>query len=256
MRFGCVNNQLTGCIPTALWSKLSVPVWDDGTPIGTIDLPWCDAVEVLVATPPLNPSLVEACASGGALADFEQSQDLINDCATLLEAKQILAGDSEVLNWSAVTPLAEWIGVGLDASTGRVRSLGLSREGLSGRISSVLAILTSLEWLSLRGNRMTGEIPAELGQLRNLTHLVLKSNQLSREIPVELAELSKLQTIGLSGNELTGEIPTGFGTLPRLTRLYLNANRLEGCIPAGLERFRFDIRDFSNPKLTHCGNNR
>ncbi len=248
--FGFVNNRLTGCIPTALWSKLSVPVRDDGTPIGTIDLPWCDAVQVLVSAPPLNPLLVEACASGPALADFEQSQELINDCAALLESKEILAGDSEILNWSAATPLADWIGVGLDASTGRVRALGLSGQGISGRIPAVLANLTSLAWLSLSGNRMTGEIPAELGHLRNLTHLILDSNQLSGAIPAELGALTELRELWLTDNRLSGAIPATLGALENLRELRLANNRLSGEIPADLARLDGGWLDLSGNRLT------
>ena len=70
------------------------------------------------------------------------------------------------LNWSSNTkwlsdaPLEEWSGVTTDDS-GRVTSLRLS------------------------GNELSGRIPPELGSLSNLVGLYLSENQLSGEIPLE-----------------------------------------------------------------------
>ena len=79
-RIGFFNNQLSGCVPIGLWSKLASVYHDDGTPVGAVALPWCDAVQLQVALPPLNPTLIEACASGAVLASLSQSQELLNDC--------------------------------------------------------------------------------------------------------------------------------------------------------------------------------
>ncbi|MCY3809197.1 MAG: Ig-like domain-containing protein [Gemmatimonadetes bacterium] len=68
-------------------------------------------------------------------------------------------------NWKTDEPLDQWFGVSTDAS-GRVVTLELSDNSLTGEIPHELASLPNLEELQLGGNGLTGEIPPELG-----THL-------------------------------------------------------------------------------------
>ena len=73
IRITFFNNQLTGCVPVALWDKLSEIRYDDGSR-GTVQLPWCDAVEVSASLPPLDETLVAACASEGAVPTRSRTQ--------------------------------------------------------------------------------------------------------------------------------------------------------------------------------------
>ena len=156
--------------------------------------------------------------------------------------------------------MCEWSGVTCDGN-GRVTSLFLQSNNLTGElpddlgnlselryincidnaltgdIPSTLGNLSNLEVLYLSGNQfssLSGSIPPELGNLSNLTTLVLAENQLSGSIPTELGNLSNLTTLGLSGNQLSGSIPTELGNLNNLAALYLHANQLSGGIPASL----------------------
>lgn len=72
-------------------------------------------------------------------------------------------------NWKTDAPLSEWHGVIPNRTTGRVGSLSLVRNNLTGEIPGELGNLTALGGsLSLFGNNLTGEIPGELGNLTNL----------------------------------------------------------------------------------------
>ncbi|MCY4581197.1 MAG: hypothetical protein OXE50_00115, partial [Chloroflexi bacterium] len=88
-------------------------------------------------------------------------------------------------NWLSDAPLAEWSGVETDAN-GRVITLDLRWNRLTGEIPSELGSLSNLESLGLGLNQLTGEIPPWLGDLSNLEQLFLNSNDLSGEIPPEL----------------------------------------------------------------------
>ena len=244
------NNQLTGCVPTDLWSKLATIVHDDGTPVGVVTLPWCDAVQVSVAVPPLNRTLIEACKAGSVFTDVTSNTESLNDCAALLEAKEILEGTSGDLNWTAETPISDWTGVWFEESVGRVRGLGLSGQALGGRIPAILANLTDIEAISLRDNQLIGEIPAELGHLGKLTRLRLDRNQLTGSIPPELGALAELDTLSLAENQLGGSIPAELGQLGNLRELSLQDNRLDGEIPSALARLNGGQLNLSGNRLS------
>ena len=117
-------------------------------------------------------------------------------------------------NWLSDAPIDQWYGVAIDAG-GRVQSLRLGGNGLSGTVPPEIGRLSNLRELSLSDNRLTGEIPAELGSLPRLASLELSNNQLSGQIPRELASLSgNLTGLDLRGNHLTGCIPDGLRGVP------------------------------------------
>ena len=206
------GNLLTGCVPDGL---RDVPNND----IASLGLPFCSE---------------HPCVSGGAVVDAT-NDGLRSDCETLLAARDALVGTA-TLNWSADTPIAEWNGVVLGGTHGRVTELLLGGLSLNGGIPPELGGLSNLTELGLYGNQLTGEIPPELGGLSNLTGLVLDGNQLTGEIPPELGRLSNLMHLFLSGNQLTGEIPPELGRLSNLTGLVLAGNQLTGEIPPELGR--------------------
>ena len=75
-------------------------------------------------------------------------------------------------NWLSDTPLGEWEGVSTN-DDGRVTSLNLGSNELSGEIPAELGSLSNLRWLEFKYNDLSGEIPAELGSLSNLEALEL-----------------------------------------------------------------------------------
>ena len=136
-------------------------------------------------------------------------------------------------NWLSDQPLDQWYGVFIDAD-GRVSSLDLSYNDLSGSIPPALGNLTNLRGLSLNYNQLTGSIPPALGNLTNLIVLDLSDNQLTGSIPPALENLTNLRALFLNYNQLTGSIPPALENLTNLIRLSLNYNQLTGSIPPAL----------------------
>ena len=135
---------------------------------------------------------------------------LLQDCALLLEIRDLLVGNSIKLNWHPSLPLGSWQGVELDGPSARVIGLHLPALALSGRI------------------------PAELGKLAKLRRLVLESNALTGAIPPELGDLEELEELRLRNNRLGGPVPEMLGQLPRLSLLRLAGNRFTAPMPAAL----------------------
>ena len=198
------------------------------------DGPWSDT-----ATGP--PSTQRVCVTGGAVANAASNPWLVSDCEALLAARDTLTG-SATLNWSADTPIAEWHGVTVEGTPGRVTRLSLGSQGLAGAIPSKLGDLTNLRWLDLEWNQLSGEIPSELGDLVNLESLFLRANQLSGAIPSKLGDLVNLRLLFLEGNQLSGAIPPELGDLA-LEHLYLRYNQLTGCVPAELRDVAYNDLD-------------
>ncbi|MDD9999135.1 MAG: hypothetical protein OXQ89_15470, partial [Rhodospirillaceae bacterium] len=135
-------------------------------------------------------------------------------------------------NWLTDAPIGAWHGV--TVSDGRIVSLSLYDNGLSGPIPPELGNLTRLVHLYLDFNDLTGPIPPELGELKSLEDLYLGSNALSGWIPPELGNLTRLGVLNLEFNTLTGPIPRELGNLPRVRILRLWINQLTGSIPQEL----------------------
>ncbi len=137
-------------------------------------------------------------------------------------------------NWKDdSTDIGEWFGVGVDRS-GRVISLELSSNGLTGSIPPELGRLADLRLLHLGFNSLTGSIPSQLGDLARLESLALSFNSLAGSIPDSLGGLSNLFQLFLSSNSLTGSIPPELGGLDGLLSLDLSSNDLTGTIPRSL----------------------
>ena len=135
-------------------------------------------------------------------------------------------------NWLTNAPLRNWYGVEVDGD-GRVSSLGIYRNNLTGAIPPELGKLAELRELVLSGN-LTGQIPRELGDLTALTDLGLFATNLTGSIPPELGNLARLEHLRLIENNLTGSIPPELGNLTALTNLNLYDNNLTGLIPPEL----------------------
>ena len=136
-------------------------------------------------------------------------------------------------NWLTDAPLQEWYGVGVD-DNGRVTSLGLERNGLTGRIPSQLGDLRGLRAVNLGNNALIGGLPDELLNLDRLELLLLHSNSLRGRIPVWLTEMPSLRSLLLILNEFSGPIPKELGRMPVIEGLNMGWNNLVGEIPPEL----------------------
>ena len=140
--------------------------------------------------------------------------------------------------WLTDAPLHLWHGVATGAD-GRVVSLSMHLNDVTGPIPPELADLSRLEVLSLvnsklRSPGLTGPIPAELARLSRLRRIDFNSNSLTGHIPPALGDLPWLEELTLSYNLLEGPIPGELGELDRLWALNLHGNRLSGAIPPEL----------------------
>lgn len=161
-----------------------------------------------------------------------------DDKATLVAFYNSTGGDDWTTrtNWNDDTKdIGEWFGVSTDAN-GRVFSLELDENNLTGNIPAALGNLTSLTRLHLSRNSLTGTIPKELGNLDNLIGLNLDYNSLTGAIPEELGKLDNLIGLYLGNNSLTGAIPRELANLGSLQALSLEKNRLSGTVPRELGR--------------------
>jgi len=142
-------------------------------------------------------------------------------------------------------------GVGLDAQ-GRVDSLHLYSNQLSGSLPGELSNLTNLYWLRLASNQLSGNLPAELGNLTKLRYLYLHVNQLSGSLPAELGNLTNLEGLWLYNNQFSGSLPAELGNLTKLTGLSLSVNQFSGSLPVelgnltNLERLYLNYNQFSS----------
>lgn len=120
------------------------------------------------------------------LPSMREHPELLQDCTTLLEARDTLAGSGVWLNWRHNVPLNQWTGVELGGWPRRVSALNLPQAGLRGQIPAQFATLDGLTELNLQGNRLNGEVPVELALLPRLESLRLAHNEFSAPMPAEL----------------------------------------------------------------------
>ena len=225
------GNQLTGCIP-ASWSSAAAIDSD------RLELSFCPSpasqeqeTESLFG---LNGDLLFALYRVSLRTLTHQALQGL-DRAALTSLYIALGGDDWVNseNWLSDEPLSTWYGVTTDLN-GRVTSLDLRGNQLSGSIPAVIGRLSHLIRLVIDDNQITGPIPPEIGYLTHLTTLDLDRNRLTGPIPPELGNLTKLERLDLTGNQLSGPIPPQLGNLAALRTLFIDENRLSGSIPPQL----------------------
>lgn len=152
--------------------------------------------------------------------------------------------------WDLRRPMSAWESIQLDEE-GRVMSIVLISNRLSGTLPPELGNLSKLKYLWLAHNQLHGTIPIELGKLSELRELALHHNHLSGGIPVELATLSKLTSLRLDNNQLEGNIPAELGNLTKLQEFRVNNNRLTGDIPPELSNLPMTAQlDLSNNQFS------
>lgn len=174
-------------------------------------------------------------------------------------------------NWLSNDPVSTWYGVETNAE-GRVTSIRLPNNNLTGPLPAALGELSSLTTLVLNNNNLTGSIPDEiagllalktldlgenelgpalssgLGELDDLTFLSLKQNNFEGAIPSYLGNLNNLITLELQFNQFSGELPTALGNLENLESLLVQNNLITG-LP------NFSNNAFSDISIINLANN-
>ena len=146
------GNQLTGCIPNVL-RALEANDFDE------LGLPFCENTD------------------RQALTAFYNATD----------------GDNWLnnTNWLTDAPLSEWNGVSTN-NEGRVVSLNLEHNSLSGAVPPEIGELFDLIHLRLGFNQLTGTLPPEMDNLAHLEVLTLNDNRLWGPLPDDMTALSRL----------------------------------------------------------------
>ncbi|KAG6739822.1 hypothetical protein POTOM_057437 [Populus tomentosa] len=170
----------------------------------------------------------------------EISPQLVKERISLLSFRSDVVLDPEgaLESWnSSGIHVCNWTGVKCNNASDRVVQLDLSGLSLRGRISPVLANLSSLLVLDLSRNFFEGHIPAELGDLLQLRQLSLSWNLLGGNIPEELGFLHQLVYLDLGNNRLAGDIPAPLfcNGSSSLQYMDLSNNSLTGKIPLNNE---------------------
>ena len=143
-----------------------------------------------------DPAL-QAAICGAAVPVPTANAELVADCASLLKARDRLAGDA-TLNWSAGRPMTEWTGVTIAGVPRRVTKLDLSDSGLTGELTGLLGNLRGLAELRLSGNALTGRIPSKLQLLTALTQLYLANDALTGCLPILLRNVTNNDLVALN----------------------------------------------------------
>ena len=136
-------------------------------------------------------------------------------------------------NWGTGCPCDNnWYGI--QCADGRVISIVLDDNQLTGSLPNEIGNLSYLRTLNLYTNSITGAIPLEIGNLDSLRNLSLARNQLKGLLPDTLANLSQLRDVRLWSNLLSGPIPNSWGRLSELRILNMHFNDLTGPLPPNL----------------------
>ena len=109
-------------------------------------------------------------------------------------------------SWHSDVPLHEWYGVSTGRD-GRVTSLVLPGNDLTGTLPVELGDLAKLRRLSLPANHLTGPIPAELGNLANLEELVSLWQWLDGPDPAGAGRSGESRGIGTLPERVDGPDP-------------------------------------------------
>ena len=100
---------------------------------------------------------------------------------------------------------------------GLLKDLKLHKNVLAGPIPSLDdGAYVALELLTLSKNNLTGTVSSDFGMLTVLTDLRLSDNQLSGALPSEIGRLIGLNRLTFFGNSIVSTIPSSFGVLTNL----------------------------------------
>ena len=224
------GNQLTGQIPTELAELPNLnSIWLAGNPLsGCVPERLLDVLDNDLDRLGL-PSCLNTRPTG--VDPVSPDRDILIAFYNSTDGPNWTNGE----NWLSDAPLRDWHGITVDGY-GRVTTLTLYENGLTGEIPPELGGLSELKLLYLWNNQLSGKLPPELGNLANLTGLAIQANRLNGELPAELGNLASLESLHLWGNRLIGQIPTELAELPNLNSLWLLDNRFSGCIPDRVAR--------------------
>ncbi len=132
-------------------------------------------------------------------------------------------------NWLTGSNLDDWYGITTNID-GRVSSMIIQDNNLTGTLPSEIGDLSDLVTLDLYLSDIGGSIPSEIGNLTSLTFMDLLG-EFTGSIPDAIGDMSAMEVMRISSPYLTGAIPSSLGNLTNLTFLNLTNGELSGDIP-------------------------
>ena len=171
--------------------------------------------------------------------------------ASWSDSVRFLSAES-ICSWNdGVTLLDSQIGVACN-SEGRVSSINIPQNNVTGNIVTELGLLSSLDFLALNHNVLDGTVPSEMAALGKLSYLALHYNHLGGKLPQWIGEVASLRVLGLGDNIFTGLIPMEWSMLNNLVTLGLDNNSLEGDLSmlqgmTSLKRIYLEENNFQQP---------
>jgi hypothetical protein len=128
----------------------------------------------------------------------------------------------DLAGWSGNLPICRWDLVECNYG-GNIIGLSLESFGLTGRLPSELALLSTLLHLDMDGNLLSGPIPSELWRMTQLKDLIIGYNQLTGTLSDELSGLVELERLNIGPNGITGSLPS-LSALIQLSSLRIQGN--------------------------------
>ncbi|KAL7126915.1 hypothetical protein ABFS83_14G218900 [Erythranthe nasuta] len=124
---------------------------------------------------------------------------------------------------------------GITANLCKMQKLYFSRNNFQGDLSYSFGnmsdcFLGSLEYLDLSRNQLSGNLTTQFGEFKSLKTIDLGFNNLSGAIPINIGKLSSLETLLLADNKLSGNLPESLGQLSNLEYIMIEDNKLEGVV--------------------------
>jgi Leucine-rich repeat (LRR) protein len=108
-------------------------------------------------------------------------------------------------------------------------NLNMSINHINATIPQSLALMTSLQLISLSDNALTGPLP-DFGGLVNLLSFGADNNNISSSIPASVCSSSSLRRFSITGNNVSGALPECFYDLIGLFELNIRDNKMTGSI--------------------------
>lgn len=144
------------------------------------------------------------------------------------------SGWKDQTGWMTSAGYCSWKGVRCidgDLTNGKIKSITLDGNGLTGTLPTELTGLDYLMIISLKNNQIGGTLPTELAQIKDLRFLLLQDNAIRGTLPTEFGAFQSIRDLDLGKNDLGGSIPPLLEKSFTMKRLRLNNNNFEGTIP-------------------------
>ena len=116
-----------------------------------------------------------------------------------------------------------------------VEGIFLELNGLQGKLSPDLSLLSHMKYFDVSGNRISGTLPSALGKCGCLLELIIHNNTITGTLPPDYGPTwTNLYSFSAWDNDLSGPLPESYGNWTALTSIDLDANGITGTFPSSI----------------------